>query len=494
MSADAAAQAAAARSVIAYFQQYAQNSGYDEMFAADGSVRPHYMALFESLAQMSPSQFERVARTVDVSFKNLGITFTVYSDLASGIERLLPFDPLPRILPEAEWDHLERGIVQRVTAINMFLHDLYHRQLILQDRVLEPYRIFTGANFRREMIGVDVPRDVYTHITGIDLVRTAEGHFAVLEDNCRVPSGVSYLLANRMVMKRVFPNLFSHYQVRSVDEYPSMLRDALQYVAPSSAEDKPTIVLLTPGIYNSAYFEHTYLAQHMGVSLVEGRDLLVDSNTLYMRTIAGLQKVDVVYRRIDDDFIDPLTYRRDSLLGPPGLMHAVRAGNVTLANAIGTGIADDKGIYPFIPAIIRYYLGEDAILPNIPTYVMTDAAQRQHTLVNLERMVVKRVNEAGGYGMLFGPQSTARQRAEFAEQIEANPRDFIAQDVIELSSSPCLVDGAFEPRRVDLRPYVIYGEKVRVIPGGFTRVAMQRGSYIVNSSQGGGSKDTWVLR
>jgi uncharacterized circularly permuted ATP-grasp superfamily protein len=427
----------------------------------------------------------------DVLFRNQGITFTVYND-ARGVEKIFPFDLVPRIVPANEWDIIERGLIQRITALNLFCHDIYHGQRILKERVIPPELIYGAKMFRREMFGVKVPRDIYIHICGTDLIRDNQGTYYVLEDNGRTPSGVSYVLENRAVMKRVFSNLFGAYRVRAIEDYPYNLLQCLKFIAPNHA-DNPSIAILTPGIYNSAYFEHSFLARQMGVELVEGRDLLVDKGFLYMRTIAGLQRVDVLYRRVDDDFLDPLCFRPDSALGVAGLMNAYRVGNLALANAVGTGVADDKAIYPFVPAMIKFYMGQDAILPNVRTLICADDADRKYVLEHLHELVVKSTNESGGYGMMMGHQATKEERQKFAQMIQADPRNFIAQPVIQLSQHPSLIDDHFEGRRVDLRPYILYGEKVIVMPGGLTRVALREGSLIVNSSQGGGSKDTWVL-
>jgi uncharacterized circularly permuted ATP-grasp superfamily protein len=473
------------------FHGYALGAAYDELFAAPGAPRPHYAALHRLLSGLDPDEFRRRKAMTDLSMHQDGVGFTVYRQ-EEGIERIWPMDPVPRIIPAAEWKHIEQGLVQRLTALNLFLKDVYHDQLILRDRVLDPRLVYEGAFFRREFMGAPVPRDIYIHICGTDLVRDADGRYLVLEDNGRTPSGVSYMLHNRQVLKRVFPQVFEPYDVRATEDYPAALLDVLRYIAPGGRAD-PTIVLLSPGVYNSAYFEHTFLAQRMGVELVEGRDLVVDHNRVFMRTTRGLARVDVIYRRIDDDFLDPLTFRPDSTLGAPGLVNAYRAGQVALANSIGTGIADDKGVYPFVPDMIRYYLKQDPVLPNVETYRPLLPAHRSHILANLERLVVKTVNESGGYGMLIGPASTAAQRAEFAALVQARPRDFIAQPVIPLSTHPTFVDGRLEGRHVDLRPFVLCGEKITVVPGALTRVALPRGSLVVNSSQGGGSKDTWVL-
>jgi uncharacterized circularly permuted ATP-grasp superfamily protein len=473
------------------FDDYPLAEPFDEMFSAPGQPRPHYATLLRQLRGMGGERFRRVKAMTDLSMLQDGVGFTVYRQ-EEGIERVWPMDPVPRIIPGSEWDLIERGLTQRIIALNLFLKDLYGDQLILRDGVIDPRLIYEGASFRREFVGARVPRDVYVHICGTDLIRDTDGRYLVLEDNGRTPSGVSYMLMNRAVLKRVVPNLFQQLDVRGTDEYPSALLDVLRYIAPGGRAD-PRIVLLSPGIYNSAYFEHTFLAQRMGVELVEGRDLVVDQNRVFMRTTRGLERVDVIYRRIDDDFLDPLTFRADSTLGVPGLVNAYRAGQVGLANSIGTGIADDKGIYPFIPDVIRYYLKQDAVLPNVETYRPLIPAHRDHIEKNLERMVVKTVNESGGYGMLVGPASTARQRDEFRDLIRERPRDFIAQPVVQLSVHPTWIDGKMEGRHVDLRPFVLCGEKVVIVPGGLTRVALPRGSVVVNSSQGGGSKDTWVL-
>src|SRR5437899_2301498 len=401
-------------------------------------------------------------------------------------------DPVPRIIPAKEWKRIEQGLVQRLTALNLFLKDVYHEQYILRDRVIDPRLIYEGAFFRREFMGAAVPRDIYIHVCGTDLIRDCDGRYLVLEDNGRTPSGVSYMLQNRQVLKRVFPQVFAEYDVRATEDYPAALLDVLKYIAPGGRPD-PTVVLLSPGMYNSAYFEHTFLAQRMGIELVEGRDLVVDQNRVYMRTTLGLERVDVIYRRIDDDFLDPLTFRTDSTLGVPGLVNAYRAGNVALANTIGTGIADDKGIYPFVGDMIRYYLKQDPILESVETFRPSVPSHMSHVIANLETLVVKTVNEPGGYGMLIGPASTAKQREEFAVRVRAQPRDYIAQPTIQLSRHPTFVDGHLDGRHIALRPFVLCGEKISVVPGALTRVALPRGSLVVNSSQGGGSKDTWIL-
>lgn len=474
------------------FHHYEQHPlAHDAMFDRDGVLRPHYRQLYELLTTLSPEELVERQQMADASFLNQGITFTVYNN-DEGTEKIFPYDLLPRIITAQEWAHIERGLVQRLTALNLFLHDIYHDAKVLKDNIIPREMVLTSAHYRREMRGVDVPRNLYVSICGTDLIRLPSGEFAVLEDNLRVPSGVSYMLTNRQVIKRVFPRLFAHYGVRSVDSYGRDLLGALAHLAPTRHADL-TIVLLTPGVYNSAYFEHTFLARLMGIPLVEGRDLLVHDNVVYMRTTAGLQRVDVIYRRVDDDFLDPLCFRSDSMLGVAGLFNAYRAGNVVLANAIGTGVADDKAVYYYVPQLIKYYLGEDPILPNVETYLLEEEKQRAHVLGNLEQMVVKAVGESGGYGMLIGSQSTAEERDIFRQKVLANPRNYIAQPIIQLSTAPCFVDGRVEPRHVDLRPYLIAGESVQIVPGGLTRVALKKGSLVVNSSQGGGSKDTWVL-
>jgi uncharacterized circularly permuted ATP-grasp superfamily protein len=473
------------------FQGYSLGDAYDEMFDGELRPRPHYEVLFRRLHGLSPEEFRRRKAMTDLSMLQDGVGFTVYRQ-EEGIERVWPMDPVPRIIPAAEWERIERGLVQRLTALNLFLKDVYHDQLILRDRVIDPRLVHEGAFFRREFVGAAVPRDIYVHVCGTDLVRDADGRYLVLEDNCRTPSGVSYMLQNRQVLKRVFPQVFGQYEVRVTDDYPAALLDVLRYIAPGGRPD-PTVVLLSPGMYNSAYFEHTFLAQRMGIELVEGRDLLVDQNRVYMRTTRGLARVDVIYRRIDDDFLDPLTFRADSGLGVPGLVNAYRTGQVGLANSIGTGIADDKGVYPFVPDMIRYYLRQEPILPNVETYRPLVPSHLSHVLANLERLVVKAVNESGGYGMLIGPFASAKERSEFRERIVARPRDYVAQPVVPLSVHPTFVDGRLEGRHLDLRPFVLCGEKITVVPGALTRVALPRGSLVVNSSQGGGSKDTWVL-
>ncbi|HEX2618725.1 MAG TPA: circularly permuted type 2 ATP-grasp protein, partial [Phototrophicaceae bacterium] len=450
-----------------------------------------YAALFHRLQEMNYAELARRQSAADQSFLHQGITFTVYGR-DEGTEKIFPYDLLPRIITATEWATIQRGLEQRITALNLFLTDIYHDGLILKEGIVPRELVYSCKHYRREMRGVRIPRNAYVSVVGTDLVRIPDGQFAVLEDNLRVPSGVSYMLANRQVMRNVFPKLFRDYGVRPIDHYGQALLATLRSLAPHSRPD-PTIVLITPGVYNSAYFEHAFLARQMGIELVEGRDLLVHDSHVYMRTTAGLRRVDVIYRRIDDDFIDPMAFRRDSILGVPGLFNAYRSGNVTLANAIGTGIADDKAIYAYVPQIIKYYLGEDPILPNIETYLCLDDKQRDYVLQNLDKLVVKAVGESGGYGMLIGPHSTPEERDIFREAIQLHPRNYIAQPTLMLSRAPCIIDSNVEARHVDLRPYILFGDKVTIVPGGLTRVALRRGSLVVNSSQGGGSKDTWVL-
>jgi uncharacterized circularly permuted ATP-grasp superfamily protein len=460
------------------------------MFDADWRARSHYRPLIEELLVASPDELRQRQLEADRAFLTQGITFTVYGD-DQGTERIFPFDLLPRIITSREWDTLERGLAQRLTAVNLFLKDIYHEGRILAERVVPPELVYSCRHYRREMRGVRVHKDIYVSIAGTDLIRLEDGSFVVLEDNLRVPSGVSYMLANREVTKRVFPGLFTRYNVKPIAHYGQALLATLRALTPANRE--PTIVVLTPGVGNSAYFEHAFLAREMGIPLVEGRDLLVHDNIVYMRTTSGLRRVDVIYRRVDDDFLDPLAFRADSYLGVAGLLNAYRAGQVSLANAIGTGIADDKAVYAYLPAIIKFYLSEEPILSNVQTYLLDDASDRSHVLENLESLVVKAVGESGGYGMLIGPHSTKKQREEFRDRILASPRNYIAQPTLSFSRAACFMDSGIEPRHIDLRPYVLFGDRVTMVPGGLTRVALRKGSLVVNSSQGGGSKDTWVL-
>jgi uncharacterized circularly permuted ATP-grasp superfamily protein len=472
-------------------KNYLLDDAYDEMFAGEGELHPHYEPLLELFKGLSAAELRRRKQSADVSFLNQGITFTVYGR-DEGTERIFPYDLLPRIITSAEWATVERGLTQRITALNLFLKDIYNEGRILEDGVVPRDVVYSCKHFRRQMMGLQVPRNVYVAICGTDLIRLENGEFVVLEDNLRVPSGVSYMLTNRRVMKRIFPQLFRSYNVKPIEQYTQLLLGTLRSLAPEGRPE-PNIVLLSPGVFNSAYYEHAYLARQMGIELVEGRDLVTHDNIIYMRTTSGLRRVDVIYRRVDDDFIDPLAFRGDSILGVAGLFNAYRAGNVTLANAFGTGVADDKALYAYVPDIIKYYMSEEPVLQNVKTYLLTDKRSRQHVLANLDKLVVKAVGESGGYGMLIGPQSTKAEREEFAAKIEADPRNYIAQPTISFSRAPCLIGDELEPRHVDLRPYVLYGDKVTIVPGGLTRVALKRGSLVVNSSQGGGSKDTWVL-
>ncbi|HWC95141.1 MAG TPA: circularly permuted type 2 ATP-grasp protein [Candidatus Sulfopaludibacter sp.] len=473
------------------FSSYETQGFYDEMFEADGRPRGHVQLLLDTIQNLSDGQLLRYKHAAERLLLQMGITFNVYGDSA-GTERIFPFDLVPRIIPSAEWDYIERGLKQRIHALNAFLDDVYHDQKILKDGTIPAEVVTSAMSYRKQCHGLNPPWGVWCHITGTDLVRDRDGQYYVLEDNLRVPSGVSYVLENREVLKRIFPAVFEGLSVRPVTEYPSRLLAMLESIAPPGAAN-PRVVLLTPGIYNSAYFEHSFLAQQMGVQVVEGRDLVVTREGVFMRTTRGLQRVDVIYRRVDDDFLDPEAFRADSLLGVPGLMAAYRSGKVALANAPGNGIADDKVIYAYVPDMIRYYEGAEPILPNVPTYLCWRDQDRKYVLENLEKLVVKSANESGGYGMLVGPHSTKAQCAEFARKIEHDPRNFIAQPTLALSRVPTIVDDHFEGRHVDLRPYILCGQEIYVLPGGLTRVAMKQGSLVVNSSQGGGSKDTWVL-
>jgi uncharacterized circularly permuted ATP-grasp superfamily protein len=473
------------------FPTYDTGGFYDEMFDNDGSPRPCARLLFKRISSLNDGELRVYQQAAEQALFRMGITFNVYGDEA-GTERIFPFDIIPRIVVADEWAVIDRGLRQRVHALNVFINDIYHEQKILKDRVIPSDLILSAKSFRKACVGLKPPRGAWCHITGTDLVRHEDGEYYVLEDNLRCPSGVSYVLQNREIMKRTFPQIFDQNNVRPVGDYPSHLLQTLQEIAPSRTAD-PTVVLLTPGVYNSAYFEHSFLAKFMGVELVEGRDLVVTNGRVMMRTTNGLERVDVIYRRIDDDFLDPSTFRSDSLLGVPGLMDAYRSGGVALANAPGTGIADDKVIYAYVPKIIKYYLGEDPILANVPTYVCWEEKERRHVIENLDKFVVKAANESGGYGMLVGPHSTADQREKFRGAINADPRNYIAQPTLALSRVPVIVEDHFEGRHVDLRPYVLYGKDIFVLPGGLTRVALKKGSLVVNSSQGGGSKDTWVL-
>lgn len=480
--------------MISLFERYdaCPNRFFDEVLAPDGKPRGHYDKMVHRFGQFSLDDIRTRRQIVNIFFRNQGITFTVYG-VEEGIERIFPFDLIPRIIPSHEWANIEKGLIQRITALNEFLADIYSNQKILKDRILPAELVLGSKHFRREFVGIKPPLGVYIHVTGSDIIRDAEGHYLVLEDNLRTPSGVSYMLQNRQALKRAFPVLFDRYKVRPIDNYPQELLRTLQEISPTSRPE-PNVVLLTPGIYNSAYFEHSFLARQMGVELCEGRDLVVNNNKVYTRTTRGLQRVDVIYRRVDDDYLDPLVFRPDSKLGVAGLINAYRKGNVALANAIGTGVADDKVIYSFVPKIIRYYLGEEPILDNVDTWLASNPKDLKYILENLEKLVVKAANESGGYGMLVGPESTLEERERFAEKIVANPRNYIAQPTISLSRHPSFFnDSDLGGCHIDLRPYVLYGKSPTIVPGGLTRVALKRGSLVVNSSQGGGSKDTWVI-
>jgi uncharacterized circularly permuted ATP-grasp superfamily protein len=474
------------------FDGYDPGKFFDEMFGGNAKVRDYCAPLLDGFGRFDEKDFLARKATSELYFLRQGITFNVYHD-ERGSERIFPFDPVPRVIPADEWEMLEAGLTQRIVALNLFLHDIYHDQQIVRDGVIPASYIEKAKHYRPEFRGVDVPQDIYIHICGSDLIRGADGTYYVLEDNGRCPSGASYLLENRNALKRAFPSLFESLGVRPVDSYPRELLGMLHHISPRR-EGSPVCVLLTPGCRNSAYFEHCYLAREMGIEIVEGRDLVVVDDFVYMRTTRGLERVDVIYRRIDDDFIDPVVFRKDSVLGVPGLMNAYRAGNVALANAVGTGVADDKVIYYFVPKMIEYYLGQKPLLPNVPTYLASEEQDLKFILDHLPELVVKAANESGGYGMLMGPSASAAEIAAFRALIVADPRNYIAQPVVPLSRCPTWCDGGIEGRHVDLRPYIIYGREVKIVPGGLTRVALTKDSLVVNSSQGGGSKDTWVLR
>ncbi|MCX9155698.1 circularly permuted type 2 ATP-grasp protein [Niveibacterium sp. 24ML] len=469
----------------------ASGAFFDEMSGADGTTRPHYAAFERWLNSTAPERIERKRVQADALFRRAGITFAVYGE-AAGTERLIPFDMIPRIIPADEWTQLSAGLRQRIRTLNAFLHDIYHDQEILKAGIIPAEQVLKNAQYRPEMHGVDVAGGIYSHISGVDIVRAGAGEFYVLEDNLRVPSGVSYMIEDRRMMMRLFPDVFAKHRVAPVEHYPDLLLDTLRTVAPNGVLD-PTVVLLTPGSYNSAYFEHAFLAQQMGIELVEGRDLFVTNEGVFMSTTRGRRRVDVIYRRIDDDFLDPQAFRKDSMLGVPGLFAAYRAGKVTLANAIGTGVADDKSIYPYVPDMVRFYLGEKPLLNNVPTYMLRKPEDLAYTLEHLPELVVKEVHGAGGYGMLVGPASTKAEIEAFRARIIAEPEKYIAQPTLALSTCPTFVDSGVAPRHLDLRPFVLSGSEVHFVPGGLTRVALKAGSLVVNSSQGGGTKDTWVL-
>jgi uncharacterized circularly permuted ATP-grasp superfamily protein len=472
------------------YRHYRLGAAYDEMFTAKGHVRPPYAALDLRLLTLAPEDLARRQHACEQSFLHQGITFTVYSD-SQATERIIPTDLLPRIVAAEEWDRVERGLKQRIATLNLFLRDIYSDGRVLKDGIVPREMIYGSKHYRREMRGVVVPHGAYVNVCGTDLIRREDGQFVVLEDNLRVPSGVSYMLANRDVVRRAFPNVFRSSRVRPIEHYPNELLATLKSLAPF--QEDVSIAVLTPGVFNAAFFEHAFLARQMGVELVEGRDLLVNDNVVYARTTSGLKRIDVIYRRVDDDFVDPLIFREDSALGVAGLFNAYRAGNVVLANALGTGVADDKAIYAYVPRLIRYYLSEEPILGNVQTFLCREEKSLAHVLANLDKLVVKAVGESGGYGMLVGPHASQAEREEFARKLKADPDNYIAQPTIQLSTAPTFVDGGVEARHVDLRPFILHGEETRIIPGGLTRVALKKGSLVVNSSQGGGSKDTWVL-
>jgi uncharacterized circularly permuted ATP-grasp superfamily protein len=477
----------------AYFNKYNPIGGvWDEMYGADSNVRDHYRKVIEYISKESADDLNKKEELAKSLFMSQGITFTVYNS-GEGIEKIFPFDIIPRIITASEWAFVERGIKQRLTALNLFLKDIYHNQFIVKDGIVPIDIIYSCPHFLREMYQLKVPYDIYVHISGIDLIRDEDGTFYVLEDNLRTPSGVSYMLENREITKRLFPDLLPQCGVRSVTEYPTILYKNLLALSPRQISN-PTIVLLSPGIYNSAYFEHTTLARLMGVELVEGRDLVVNNHKVYMKTTIGLQQVDVIYRRVDDEYLDPLVFNPASMLGVAGIMGAYRKGNVAIVNAIGTGVADDKAVYVYVPDMIRYYLNEEPVLKNVPTHQLGNLDEREHVFKNLNKMVVKKTNGSGGYGMLMGHAASEQEIDDYKKEILKDPRNFIAQPTISLSSAPCYMQGSLTPRRIDLRPYALYGpDGIEIVPGGLTRVALKEGSLVVNSSQGGGSKDTWVL-
>ena len=475
------------------FKGYQTKDFFDELIGFDGKPRTLSLPLVKQINALSSAELKRLQRTAELALYQQGITFSVYGD-KKGTEKIIPFDIIPRVVPGDEWTMLEKGLKQRIKALNMFIDDIYNEQKILKDKIIPADLIKTSACYLKQCKGLKPPGGIWIHITGTDLIRDKDGTYYVLEDNLRCPSGISYVLQNRAIQKRTFPKAFAEMRVRPVSNYSDHLYETLRHVAPPGAPKKPNIIVLTPGIHNSAYFEHAYLAQQMGVPLAEGSDLKVIDDHVMLRTTRGFEKVDVIYRRIDDEYLDPKAFKKDSLLGVPGIMECYRKGNVTLANAPGAGIADDKAVYAYVPAIIKYYLGEEAIIPNVPTYACWDPEQCKYVLANLNSLVVKAVNLSGGYGMLIGPNSTAAERKEFASRIKKNPRDYIAQPTLSLSRSPTLFDSGIEGRHIDFRPYILYGNSIFVLPGGLTRVALKKGSLVVNSSQGGGSKDTWVLQ
>ena len=471
---------------------YTGSPGFWDEMGNGPDFREPYRNVIQALKELDVSSLQQKEKLASELFMNQGITFTVYNDNA-GIERIFPFDIIPRVLTGEEWRTIEDGLKQRLKALNLFLKDIYSTQSIIKDKTIPAELVFSCPHFLREVADIQVPHDIFIHISGIDLIRGDNGVFYVLEDNLRTPSGVSYMLENREITKRLFPELVASSRIRRVSNYPLLLHEILLSLSPAQISN-PNVVLLTPGIYNSAYYEHAFLARQMGIALVEGRDMVVDNNKVYMKTTQGLQQVHVIYRRVDDDFLDPLIFKPDSALGVPGLMSAYRKGTVAIVNAVGNGVADDKAIYAFVPEMIKYYLNEEPLLPNVETYEMSNPDKRKHVFENLSRMVIKRTNQSGGYGMVMGNKVTDEEWAKAKKEIEADPRSFIAQPIINLSTAPCFIDGKFEGRHVDLRPYALCGPSgVQIVPGGLTRVALKKGSLIVNSSQGGGSKDTWVI-
>jgi uncharacterized circularly permuted ATP-grasp superfamily protein len=475
-----------------FLKQYQyQSNTWDEM-RGESIIREHYSKLFDTLRQMSTGTLHEKDKQASELFLNQGITFTVYSD-NEGIERIFPYDIIPRIITSAEWMHIEEGIKQRLKALNLFLKDIYNEQCILKDKVIPSELIASCPHYTRQVHGIKVPHDIYVHISGIDLIRAADGKFYILEDNLRTPSGVSYMLKNREITKRIFPDIFYENKVRMVSNYPLLLHEILSSLSPKQISN-PTVALLTPGVYNSAYYEHSFLARQMGIPLVEGRDLIVNNHKVYMKTTNGYEQVHVLYRRIDDEFLDPLMFKPDSALGVPGIMGAYRKGNIALANAVGNGVADDKAVYAYVPDMIKYYLNEEQVLPNVPTYQLVNDDVRNYVFSNIDKMVIKRTNQSGGYGMIMGNTIQDEEWTKARKVIEEDTRSFIAQPILQLSTVPCFIDDKFQPRHVDLRPYALCGENgVEIVPGGLTRVALKEGSLIVNSSQGGGSKDTWVI-
>lgn len=473
------------------FSDYRTENFFDELFEADGKPRAGAKLLIDMMNSLTEADLSRRQKAAEAMLLQMGITFAVYGN-EEGTEKIFPFDMIPRIVDGRDWEIIESGLKQRIHSLNAFIADIYHDKKIIRDKVIPEEIILSSKTYRRECEGFNPPKGIWCHVTGTDLVRDINGQFYVLEDNLRSPSGVSYVLENRQVLKRTFPQVFNASNVRPVDDYPNRLLEMLEYLAPDHIQH-PTICVLTPGIYNSAYFEHSFLAQQMGVELVEGQDLVVFDGAVHMRTTKGFQKVDVLYRRIDDDFIDPKVFRPDSVLGIPGIMDVYRSGQVAMANAPGTGIADDKVIYAYVPKIVKYYSGQDPILPNVPTYICWDQKEREYVLANLDKLVVKAANESGGYGMLVGPHASQEERNHFADLVQKNPRNYMAQPTIMLSRAPTIIGDRIEGRHVDLRPYILYSDDIHVLPGGLTRVALKKGSLVVNSSQGGGSKDTWVV-